>query len=58
MVDHADPIDPTRSIFAKDLDNIDHTRETCVKRSRSYRSHPDEHVLDHADPINPPPKRI
>ena len=27
------------------------------ERCRSYRSHPDKHVLDHADPIDPKLKK-
>ena len=55
-LDHADPIDPTRSICAKDLDPMSHPRNLC-ERSRSYISHPDKPVLDHADHIDPKQKQ-
>lgn len=52
-LDHAYPKDPTRSILCEiSVLYRSYTGNTC-EITRYSRSHPDEDVLDHADPTDP-----
>ena len=52
-LDHLDAIAVATRYCTQDLDPTDPTLMNMCATSRSCRYHPDKHVLDHADPIDP-----